>query len=149
MRLLMRLARPSVMVCALLLATVTFTGTVSAQSAEVSGRVVDEQQRAVPGATITLTNQETGLARTNLSDAEGLYRFAGLPPALYDVRASLAGFTTVERTAITLQVGAILHVDFALRVAAITETVTIVHPGPLIETSSAPRTTRTRSSIPS
>ena len=134
---MIRLPRSSVVVCAAILAMVTFTQTVSAQSAEIRGRVVDEQQRAVPGATITLTNPKTGLTRIDSSDSEGLYRFAGLPPAVYDLSASLLGFTTVEHSATTLQVGAIADLDFFLRVAPIAEHVSIVHPGPMIDSSSA------------
>jgi hypothetical protein len=133
----MKVARLGVLASAAVLVVLARAGSVSAQSAEIRGRVVDEQQRAVPGATITLTSPRTGLTRTDLSDGDGLYRFAGLPPGMFDIRASLAGFTIVDRSGTTLQVGAVVHLDFVLRVAPIAESVSIVHPGPMIDSSSA------------
>ena len=63
-------------------------GSASAQSAAIRGRIVDERGQAVPGATVTLTDPRTGVRRTADSDSEGLYRFAGLPAGVYDIRAS-------------------------------------------------------------
>ena len=113
------------------------TGNAAAQSAVISGRILDEHGDAVPGATVTLTNPRTGFTRTNDSDGEGAYRFAGLPAGVYDITASLAGFTTVEQHDAIVDVGAVVHIDFALRVAAIKQTVTVLATSPLIQTASA------------
>jgi Carboxypeptidase regulatory-like domain len=59
---------------------------------EVVGRIVDQQSAAVPGATITARNPDTGFVRTEVSDAEGLYRLTALPVAFYDITAELQGF---------------------------------------------------------
>ena len=119
-----------------LMVCVVLTGSASAQSAAIRGRIVDEQGRVVPGATVTVTNPRTGFARTHDSDAEGLYRFAGLPTGVYDISASLAGFTTVEHRATLLEVNAILHLDVVLRVAGVVDTVNVAAPSPLTEAAS-------------
>ena len=53
----------------------------------ITGRILDPQGAAVPGATVTAKNAATGFSRTDASDAEGVYRLTGLPPGDYDVTA--------------------------------------------------------------
>jgi hypothetical protein len=132
----MRVGRGAMRVLTALMVSMAVTGSASAQSAVIRGRIVDEQGRAVSGATVTLTNPRTGFKRTDDSDSEGLYRFAGLLTGLYDIRASCAGFTTVEQPATIIEVEGILHLDLTLRVAAVAETVNIVAPSPLMPTAS-------------
>ena len=69
------------------------------QSSAVEGRIVDPQTLAVPGVTVTLTSPSTGLERLAVSDNQGSYRIPGVPPGLYDIRAALDGFATMERRA--------------------------------------------------
>ena len=63
----------------------------------IAGRILDPQGMAVPGATITATNEATGLVRSDVSDGEGLYRLTAMPVGGYDVVAELSGFTRLER----------------------------------------------------
>src|SRR5207248_10351650 len=58
----------------------------------ITGRVVDQQGAAIPGATVTAKNVATGYTRTETSDAEGLYRIGALPVGIYEVNAELQGF---------------------------------------------------------
>src|SRR5512146_3062163 len=55
----------------------------------IVGRITDEQKAGVPGATVTATNAATGMKRTAVSDAEGMYRFTALPVGSYDIVAEL------------------------------------------------------------
>ena len=66
----------------------------------VTGRVLDQQGAAVPGATVTAKNPLTGFTRTETSDAEGVYRLAALPVGIYEVNAELQGF--INRLALFL-----------------------------------------------
>src|SRR5690349_21219540 len=70
----------------------------------ISGRVIDTQGAAVPGATVKANDARTGFTRTTTSDAEGLYRLTALPVATYDLTVSLSGFKTIERKGIILNV---------------------------------------------
>jgi hypothetical protein len=60
----------------------------------VSGTVVDGQGQPVPGATLTLTNEATTVARVANSDGAGGFKFLAVPPAGYKVRVELTGFQT-------------------------------------------------------
>ncbi len=53
------------------------------------GRVLDPQDRAVPGATVTARSPQTGFTRIDISDAVGLYRIPALPPGLYQIKVEL------------------------------------------------------------
>ena len=55
--------------------------------AAILGTVNDAQGLALPGVELTLRNNESGLTRTTVSEGNGTYRFSGLPPGLYDVKA--------------------------------------------------------------
>jgi carboxypeptidase family protein/TonB-dependent receptor-like protein len=114
------------------------TSAVAQQTAgNITGRVLDQQGAAVPGATVTAKNPQTGFTRTEVSDAEGIYRLNALPVGAYDVTAELAGFATVSRKAIDVAVSQTLTVDFAMRVAAVAETVNVTGSSPLIETTAS------------
>src|SRR5262245_14079927 len=70
----------------------------------VTGRVLDPQGAAIPGATVTAKNPATGFTRSEVSDAEGLYRLGSLPVGAYDVSAELQGFTTVLNKGVVVNV---------------------------------------------
>jgi hypothetical protein len=109
---------------------------VRAQSAAVEGRVVDQQGAVVPGASITVTNRNTGVIRDATTDAQGTYRHGGLAVGVYDLRASLAGFATIEERNVVVDISAVVRVDFELRVASVAETVAVVAASPLLQVSS-------------
>ena len=103
----------------------------------VSGRVLDPQGAAIPGATVTAKSASTGFTRSEVSDAEGVYRIASVPVGAYDVTAELQGFTTVSRKNVEVQVGQTVSFDFSLKVASLAETVNVTASTPLIETQNA------------
>src|SRR5437868_14809549 len=89
----------------------------------ITGRVVDQQGAAVPGATVTAKSPTTGFTRTETSDAEGVYRLAALPVGLYEVTAELQGFSTVSDRDVAVNIGQTQSVDFPMKVASLAETV--------------------------
>ncbi len=122
-------------VTALLLAA----GMASAQqtSGNISGRVVDEQQAALPGATVTAKNVDTGFSRSATTDGEGIYRLTALPVGNYDLVTEIAGFGRNERKGIVLNVGQTLTIDVAMRLAGVQENVTVTGESPLIEATAS------------
>ena len=66
-------------------------------TSEIGGRVVDDQGGVLPGVTIVLTNEETGLFREVTSGADGSYFASQLTPGRYRLSAKLASFRTFER----------------------------------------------------
>ena len=105
-----------------------------AQNAQVTGTLKDETGGVLPGVTVTARNQETGLSRTVVSEGTGTYRLQGLPPGVYTVTAELQGFSTEARTGLVLVIDQVAVIDFGLKTAVLTETITVTGESPIIET---------------
>ena len=119
-----------------------------ATSAVLQGVVSDSQGGIIPGATVTVTNTETGLAREVISNESGFYRLAALPPGTYALAAKLDGFAPFERTGLVLTVGQTAAVDVRLSPAGLSEAVTVGATTPLVDTvSNALGTTVTKSQL--
>src|SRR5229473_796819 len=73
-----------------------------ATTGNIEGRVLDPKEAAVPGASVTATNQQTGFEKTATSDSEGNYRIILLPPGPYTVRTTGQGFTQTELRDVTV-----------------------------------------------
>jgi hypothetical protein len=102
-------------------------GSVAAQTAtgQISGTVKDSSGAAVPGATVTVSSDLTGLTRTATTDSNGDYVFALLPPGTYSVKAELQGFSVARESGIRLLVDNKIRVDLALKPGNLTETVEV------------------------
>lgn len=109
-------------------------GLVSAQeSAVIDGVVVDESGGALPGATVTVKNMETGTERTVVTDGSGRYRFPALPPGRYSVKTEIQGFAVEERRDIVLTIGLSARQDFQMKIQTLAETVTVVAESPVVD----------------
>lgn len=101
----------------------------------IDGTIKDEQGAVVPGATLTLRNQETGFERTSVSEAAGRYRFPALPPGRYTLKAELQGFATEEVRDMVLTIGLELRRDFTLKLQTLAETITVTGEAPVVDTT--------------
>ena len=90
-----------------------------------TGVVTDPTGGVIPRATVTATNDNTGVAVSRLTNSAGLYTISALLPGFYTLRAEAAGFKTLLNSHIELTVGATQAVDFKLEVGATTQTVTV------------------------
>src|SRR5262245_12398648 len=128
--------RTAVFACLL---TLTSAGHALAQitAATMSGTVNDESAGVLPGVTIEVKNQETGLTRSVVTDGNGFFTIPGLPPGRYEVKASLTGFAAAKQSGIVLTVGQEAALSLVLRVSATAENVTVVGASPLVDTRSA------------
>ncbi len=116
---------------------VTVTGAAAQQTTgTIAGRVLDEQKAAVPGATVTAKNDNTGFSRSEVSDVEGLYRITGLPVGSYAVSIEMSGFQPQKRT-IQVNVSETVTSDFDVRIAQLSENVTVLAESPLVDTTSS------------
>src|SRR4026207_1690327 len=104
---------------------------------QIQGTVTDAQGGVLPGVSLTLRNTETGAMRTTVSESDGVYRFAGLQPGTYALKAELQGFAAVDVERLTITIGLQLQQDLKLQVQSLQETVTVTGEGAVSE---APRT---------
>src|SRR5260370_23406420 len=107
--------------------------TAHAQNAQVTGSVKDGSGAIIPGATITARNVETGLTRVAVTDGSGEYRLPSLPPGRYAVSTELSGFSTETRPDIVLVIDQTAIINFVLKPAAISETVTVTGESPIVD----------------
>jgi len=103
----------------------------------ISGSVKDSSGAVLPGAKITILNQETGISRTLQSDSSGRYSAPSLNLGNYRITTSLEGFQTSVRSGITLTVGREAVVDFQLELGAVTQTVEVTGEAPLVESTTS------------
>jgi hypothetical protein len=105
-------------------------------TADLRGRVVDQQGAVLPGVTIVVRNQDSGLFREGISGADGTFLMSGMTPGVYVVSAELQGFKKYEQRDLRLEVGRATQVELKLEVGGLTEAVTVSAEAPLVDTSS-------------
>src|SRR5687768_16895203 len=106
-------------------------------TADLTGRVTDPSGAVLPGVTVTVTQTDTGLVRSTVSDESGTYLLTNLPTGPYRLEVTLSGFRTYVQTGIVLQVGATPTINAALAVGNLEETVTIEANAPLVDVRGA------------
>jgi hypothetical protein len=106
-------------------------------SSAIEGTVVDPQAGVIPGATVSITNEETGVTYTLTTTEAGYYRQPSLPGGFYTVRISLSGFKTAVQEHIRVQVAETKTINLTLETGAVEEQVTVTATAPLVETSQA------------
>ena len=121
------------------LALLAMAGTAAAQTAtgQISGTVRDTTGAVVPGAAVTVFSDLTGLTRTAVTDANGDYVAALLPPGRYSVAAELQGFSTARESGVQLLVDNKIRVDLNLAVGEVTETVEVAATAVVLQSESA------------
>ena len=105
-------------------------------SSELRGRAIDPQGAAVTGATLTITNQATGVYRQTVTGDDGAYFVTALSPGVYTLVAESPGFKKYSRADIRLDLGHTTTLDLPLEIGGVAETVTISAPTPLVDVTS-------------
>jgi len=103
----------------------------------IVGTVRDESGALIPGVEITVRNPATGSSRVVVTTELGNYAVPSLPPAIYEVEASLSGFRREIRRGITLQVDMVGTIDFTLKVGAVSEVLDVTADAPLVQSETA------------
>jgi carboxypeptidase family protein/TonB-dependent receptor-like protein len=106
-----------------------------AANGAIEGTITDTSGGTLPGVTVTITNVNTGLERSVVTNERGLYRAPLLPLGTYKVAAELPGFKKFEQSGITLSVGQTAVVNATLAVGAVSETITVNAESPLVDTA--------------
>ncbi len=105
--------------------------------ASLGGRVIDPQGAVVPGASVTVTAEETRVKQQTSTNAAGEWKMPFLNPGPYSIVVAAPGFKTAERMGITLQTADIKQIDINLELGASAERIVVVAEAPLIDTTSA------------
>ncbi len=105
-------------------------------SAEIRGRVLDQQGAVLPGVVVVARNQDTGNFRETVSNADGTFFISGIRPGTYEISAELAGFKKSTQRDILVSVGETQSVDVRLEVGGLEETVTVTGESPLVDVTS-------------
>src|SRR5262245_25428190 len=100
----------------------------------LNGTVTDASGGVVPNVAIKITNKETQAARSVLSDSQGRYTFAEVPPGFYRLEAQAAGFKTQVIDELQLQVHSPSTVNLSLQVGAVSESVAVTAEATLVNT---------------
>ncbi len=103
----------------------------------IIGNVKDPQGAVIPGATVTITNKQTGLTRDTVTDDQGSYTLVNVLPGPYDVKIALTGFREAVRSNVPVSIGQISRVDLTLEVGTLTETVNVESAAELLQTDKA------------
>lgn len=100
----------------------------------VQGSVQDPTGAVIPRANVSLTNLDTGVAKTVTADGSGIYRFPSLGAGRYQVAGSAAGYASTK-TEVTLQTDENRDVKLILAVGSVAQTVEVTNQQPLLNTS--------------
>jgi hypothetical protein len=103
----------------------------------ILGQVSDASGAAVPGATVTATNKETGLKRSAKTDESGRFNFPQLKPGAYSIKAEAEGFEPLQNDAVSSALGQKQTVDFRLKIAQSNQTVEISSEAPILNPENA------------
>ncbi len=124
----------------LMLTLLTFAGGAIAGAqvtGAIRGTIEDASHSLIPGATITITNLETGARRTVQTDASGNYDVLSLPIGRYSISADKAGFKMAIENNLNLVVGQQAFVNLALQIGSTSETVVVTTNSQTVNTSTS------------
>jgi outer membrane receptor protein involved in Fe transport len=105
-------------------------------NSSISGTVTGADGAGLPGVTVTLRNQASGLVRTTVTAANGSYAISGVKPGVYEVLFDLEGYPPVSRRDVELRVGEESRLSTTLKLEQVEEAITVTGEAPVIETTS-------------
>lgn len=117
----------------LVLIACTTTLFAQAPTGQITGRVTDASDALVPDAAIIVLDEQRKVERTTRSNESGYYRVPFLEAGNYRVSVTKEGFQPVTRAGITLEVGQVIRLDFALKVGTIAESITVTGQAALLQ----------------
>jgi hypothetical protein len=130
------MVRSSVLSLIVLLGSSTAFAQVSATTGSINGRVTDSSGGVLPGVTVSASSPSMQGVRTSVTNENGEYRFPAVAPGTYRLVYELAGFSTVNREAVSVGLGFTATVNIELAVASLQETVTVSGESPVVDISS-------------
>jgi hypothetical protein len=105
-------------------------------TSDIRGKVIDQQGAVLPGVTVVVRHQESGLFRESVTGPDGLFLMSAMTPGVYQVTAELQGFKKFEQRDVRLEVGRSAQIEVKLEVGGLTEVLTVTGEAPLVDTTS-------------
>ena len=124
-------------IVALALVALSVPGFAQTTSGDLTGSVLDPAQAGVPNATVTATNESTGVALTTTTTSAGVYRINNLPVGKYDISVMASGFTKSELQGVDVTLNQVVTANVLVKIGAVTETVNVTTEAARIDTSTA------------
>jgi hypothetical protein len=103
----------------------------------IDGQVIDPTGAGIPGAKMTITNRNTGISRSVLTDEQGRFDFPQLQPGIYFVEAEAQGFESQRQDNVVSELGRKQTVNFTVALAKSQETIEVTGAAPLLDTGNA------------
>jgi hypothetical protein len=126
-------------VAVLCLPFLVFTGIAEAQVlyGSIVGNIKDSSDAVVASANVSITNTETGQTRQAFTNEAGGYSFPTVQAGTYELRVTKEGFSTFTRSSVPVTINNITRVDVALRLGAVSESITVAAEGAVLQTDRA------------
>lgn len=105
-------------------------------TAQITGTISDPSSAVVPGTSITLVNESTGIKWTAKTNQAGIYIVPFLQPGSYRINVQAPGFRTISRSGIRLEVAQTARLDFTLELGTAAESIDVTDTAPLLNTGS-------------
>jgi hypothetical protein len=122
-----------------LIGLTTFIHPLHAQetSGNLVGAIVDASGATVPKATVTATNEATGVKSNTVANGNGEYRIANLLPGTYDVSATAPGFSAAETKGVAVELNQTATLNLTLRVGSVSTAVEVTEAAAVLDTTTA------------
>ncbi len=106
-------------------------------AASITGLIVDQTGAALPGVTVTATNQATNVEQVAVTNQAGAYTITPVVVGTYVVKAELAGFRPTATSPLTLEATQVARLDFKMGVGGVTEKVDVMSVAPILQTETS------------
>ena len=103
-------------------------------SAKITGTVTDASGAVISGASITATESSRGTVYPTQSNSAGVYSLSPLPIGDYTLKITASGFSSVQRSGISLEMNQTARVDVAMSVGQASQTIEVTSGAPLLQT---------------
>jgi len=119
---------------AVLLGLLPTTAAAQVLYGSMTGTVTDSSGAAIPGATVSIKDEQTGLALSAVTDSTGTYTIRNVTGGTYTMNVSLQGFKEFVQTGIPITAGSVVRINGKLEVGALSETVTVTTEAAVLKT---------------
>ncbi|MBV9300812.1 MAG: TonB-dependent receptor [Acidobacteriaceae bacterium] len=121
-----------------LFSALLFAGTLLAQDPTgiIEGQITDPSAASVPGASVTATNNSTGIVATERSAQDGTFHFSSLPVGEYNLHVTAQGFAAFDQLHIRVDVDRRVRIPISLQIASRTTQLDVAETGATVDVSS-------------